>query len=109
MQNSRPSVRGDVVTVPTRQGLEAVDILRRHHLEAVGPVLHDDRGGTLGFVVPTGTAERWNVPGSRCVHRAEGTDWLLPPAPDGLATDPVVLRRALSEAARLIAAADSCE
>ncbi|WP_151775016.1 hypothetical protein [Streptomyces abyssomicinicus] len=109
MQNSRLTVRGDVVTVPTRQGLEAVDILRRHHFEAVGPVLHDDRGETLGFVVPTGTAEAWNVPGSRCVHRVEGTDWLLPPAREGLATDPAVLRRALREAARLIAAADSCE
>jgi hypothetical protein len=109
MQNSRLTVRGDMVTVPTRQGLEAVDILRRHHVEAVGPVLHDDLGETLGFVVPSGTAERWNMPGSRCLHRVEGTDWLLPPASDGLATDPAVLRRALGEAARLIAAADSCE
>ncbi|MGW0606437.1 hypothetical protein [Streptomyces sp. NPDC002644] len=109
MRHDRVTVWGDVVTVPTRQGLEAVDILRRHFVEAVGPVLHDDRGGTLGFVVPSGTAERWNVPGSRCVHRVEGTDWLLPPVSGGLATDPAVLRRALGEAARLIAAADSCQ
>ncbi|WP_225831911.1 hypothetical protein [Streptomyces sp. NK08204] len=119
----------DLVTVPARQGLEAVDILRRGAGEAVGPVLHRDDGGcgtgTLGFLVPAGTAACWDVPGSTCtktdgrglrldpeqpspVPPVEGSDWLLPPGEADLATDPVVLRRALGEAARLIAAADSC-
>ncbi|MYV68137.1 hypothetical protein GT043_19800, partial [Streptomyces sp. SID2131] len=31
----------DLVTVPVRQGLEAVDILRRAGAPAVGPVVHD--------------------------------------------------------------------
>ncbi|KUN59736.1 hypothetical protein AQJ54_39170 [Streptomyces griseorubiginosus] len=110
----------DVVTVPTRHGLEAVDILRRGVGEGVGPVLHDDGGETLGFLVPPGTAAGWDVPGSTCTETdgrglrlapeppVEGSDWLLPPGDADLATDPAVLRAALDEAARLIEAADNC-
>ncbi|MEU6506670.1 MULTISPECIES: hypothetical protein [unclassified Streptomyces] len=109
----------DLVTVPARQGLEAVDILRRGSGDTMGPVLHDDGCGTLGFLVPAGTAACWDVPGSTCTETdgrgmrltpeppVEGSDWLLPPGEADLATDPVVLRRALGEAARLIEAADS--
>ncbi len=109
----------DLVTVPARQGLEAVDILRRGAGDAVGPVLHDG-GATLGFLVPAGTAAGWDVPGSTCTRTdgrglrlnpeppVEGSDWLLPPGEADLATDPTVLRRALGEAARLIEAADNC-
>jgi hypothetical protein len=110
----------DLVTVPTRQGLEAVDILRRGAGDAVGCVLHDDDCGTLGFVVPPGTAAAWDVPGSTCTETdgrglrlapeppVEGSDWLLPPGETDPATDPAVLRAALGEAARIIEAADSC-
>lgn len=112
----------DLVTVPTRQGLEAVDILRRGTGDGVGPVLHDDGGDTLGFLVPPGTAAAWDVPGSTCTGTngrglrlvpdpeppVEGSDWLLPPGEADLATDPAVLRAALGEAARLIEAADNC-
>ncbi|GEC10403.1 hypothetical protein SSP24_80580 [Streptomyces spinoverrucosus] len=116
----------DLVTVPTRQGLEAVDILRRGEVEAVGPVLHDDDGDTLCFVVPPGTAAAWDVPGSTCTETngrgltlapeppaggpevLPGSAWLLPPSEAELATDPAVLRRALGEAARTIEAADNC-
>ena len=110
----------DVVTVPTRHGLEAVDILRRGVGEGVGPVLHDDGGETLGFLVPPGTAAGWDVPGSTCTETdgrglrlapeppVEGSDWLVPPGEADLATDPAVLRRALGEAARMLEAADSC-
>ncbi|GGJ17417.1 hypothetical protein [Streptomyces brasiliensis] len=112
----------DLVTVPARQGLEAVDILRRGAGEAVGPVLHDDGHDTLGFLVPRGTAAAWDVPGSTCTCTGtdgrglrlapdppvEGSDWLVPPGNADLATDPAVLRRALGEAARMIKAADSC-
>ncbi|MCL6669833.1 MULTISPECIES: hypothetical protein [Streptomyces] len=110
----------DLVTVPARQGLEAVDILRRGAGDAVGPVLHDDGCDTLGFLVPPGTAAAWDVPGSTCTETdgrgmslapeplAEGSDWLLPPGEVDLATDPAVLRAALGEAARLIEAADNC-
>lgn len=118
-----PGVACDVVTVPARQGLEAVDILRRGAGEAVGPVLHDDGCDTLGFVVPPGTAAAWDVPGSTCTETdgrglslnlnpeppVEGSDWLLPPGEADLATDPAVLRAALGEAARLIEAADNCQ
>ncbi|MFI9763935.1 hypothetical protein ACIHFB_39080 [Streptomyces sp. NPDC051963] len=111
----------DLVTVPARQGLEAVDILRRGAAgDSVGPVLHDDGCDTLGFVVPSGTAAAWDVPGSTCTETngrglclnpeppVEGSDWLLPPGEADLATDPAVLRAALGEAARLIEAADNC-
>ncbi|GAB2905259.1 hypothetical protein [Streptomyces heilongjiangensis] len=113
----------DLVTVPARQGLEAVDILRRGALDVVGPVmtvgpvLLDDACDTLGFLVPPGTADAWDVPGSTCTQShgrgvvpapAEGADWLVPPGEADLATDPAVLRAALGEAARLIEAADNC-
>ncbi|MEE1752376.1 hypothetical protein [Streptomyces sp. SP18CS02] len=113
----------DLVTVPARQGLEAVDILRRGGAPAVGPVLHDGACDTLGFLVPPGTAAAWDVPGSACTQTSGrglripgvapeppvmGTGWLLPPADSGPVTDPVVLREALGEAARLIEAADNC-
>ncbi|MEU6226508.1 hypothetical protein [Streptomyces sp. NPDC047042] len=112
----------DLVTVPARQGLEAVDILRRGAGDAVGPVLHDDGCDTLGFLVPPGTAAAWDVPGSTCTETngrglslaapdpeppVAGSDWLLPPGDADLATDPAVLRAALGEAARLIEAADN--
>ena len=90
---------------------------------AVGPVLHDDSCDTLGFLVPPGTADAWDVPGSACTQTngrgpalggadspppVAGTDWLLPPGDADLATDPAVLRAALGEAARSIEAADNC-
>ncbi|MFF3447244.1 hypothetical protein ACFYXJ_08935 [Streptomyces sp. NPDC002667] len=115
----RPAAECDLVTVPARQGLEAVDILRRGAADLVGPVLHDG-GDTLGFLVPPGTADAWDVPGSTCTQTngrglrpapeppVEGSDWLLPPGDADLATDPAVLRAALGEAARLIEAADGC-
>lgn len=115
-----PAAGCAVVTVPARQGLEAVDILRRGTGEAVGPVLHDDGGGTLGFLVPPGTAAEWDVPGSTCTETdgrglalppeppVRGSDWLLPPGETDLATDPAVLREALGKAARTIKAADNC-
>ncbi|MGW1063462.1 hypothetical protein ACWD4F_02905 [Streptomyces aureus] len=116
-----PAAECDLVTVPARQGLEAVDILRRGAADHVGPVLHDGGGDTLGFLVPPGTADAWDVPGSTCTQTdgrglratapeppVEGSDWLLPPGDADLATDPAVLRAALGEAARLIEAADGC-
>ncbi|MEV5969788.1 hypothetical protein [Streptomyces sp. NPDC051921] len=118
----------DLVTVPARQGLEAVDILRRGGAPAVGPVLHDGACDTLGFLVPPGTAAGWDMPGSACT-RTDGrglrlpelpelpgpdgatprpADWLLPPGDSGEVTDPAMLRAALGQAARLIEAADGC-
>ncbi|MFI6081452.1 hypothetical protein ACIBBB_10830 [Streptomyces sp. NPDC051217] len=111
----------DLVTVPARQGLEAVDILRRGAGEApsVGPVLLDVNCDNLGFLVPPGTAACWDLPGSACTETAGrglripaeppviGGAWLLPPdSGTGEVTDPAVLREALGEAARLIEAAD---
>ncbi|MFI9027472.1 hypothetical protein [Streptomyces sp. NPDC053560] len=113
----------DLVTVPARQGLEAVDILRLR--DGVGPVLHDGACDTLGFLVPPGTAAGWDLPGSACTQTygggresgprdadappVAGTGWLVPPdGAFGAATDPAVLRAALGEAARTIEAVDRC-
>lgn len=110
----------DLVTVPARQGLEAVDILRLRN--GVGPVLHDRAGDTLGFLVPAGTADGWDLPGSACTPTCgpargavqgappvAGTRWLVPP--DGTyagSTEPAQLRAALGEAARTIEALNRC-
>jgi hypothetical protein len=113
-----PSPAPDMVTVPARQGLEAVDILRLG--AGVGPVLHDGRGDSLSFLVPPGTAAGWDVPGSACTETdgrgftvapgeppAAGGAWLLPPSTSNAeVTDPAVLREALDEAARMIELAD---
>ncbi len=111
----------DLVTVPAREGLEAADILRLW--DSAGPVLHDGTGATLGFLVPPGTADGWDVPGSACAPTrvpaaggggttpppVTGACWLLPPegacAP---ATEPALLRAALREAARVIEVAERC-
>ena len=97
----------DVVTVPSRQGLEAADLLRL--TTGVGPVFHDRSCDSLAFVVPPGTAELWDVPGSRCRRAEEGPEpggWLVPPHTDTAVTDPDVLREALGTAARTIRLAD---
>ncbi|GGO46844.1 hypothetical protein H181DRAFT_05064 [Streptomyces sp. WMMB 714] len=126
MQESGPVVRAaaggvpcDLVTVPVRQGLEAVDILRLR--DGLGPVLCDGAGDTLGFLVPPGTAACWDLPGSSCTQTpgrprtaaqelpAPDAGWLVPPeGAFGVATDASLLRAALGEAARTIKAADSC-
>ncbi|MDX2559015.1 hypothetical protein PV371_05040 [Streptomyces sp. TX20-6-3] len=124
----QPAEPWDLVTVPVRQGLEAVDILRRGAAPAVGPVVHDGTCDTLGFLVPPGTAAAWDMPGSACTRTSgrglrlpelpelpepagdapRPAGWLLPPGDTDPVTDPVVLREALGEAARLIEAADGC-
>lgn len=73
----------DVVTVPARQGLEAVDILRRGTGDRVGPVLHDDDCDTLGFLVPAGTADAWDVPGSTCTQTDGSATAPAAPEPAG--------------------------
>jgi hypothetical protein len=101
MKNHEPRSECDLVTVPARQGLEAVDILRRGALDVLGPVT------TVGPVLPGSTCTQSDGRGA-VLAPAEGADWLLPPGEADLATDPTVLRAALGEAARLIEAADNC-
>jgi hypothetical protein len=111
-RHTPPTEPCDLVTVPTRQGLEAVDLLRLR--TSVGPVLHDSSDDSLGFLVPPGTAAGWDLPGSACTQTngrglalgAEppiaGAGWLVPPHTTTSVTDPAVLRAALGEAARTI-------
>jgi hypothetical protein len=110
--SSEPPPPCDLVTVPTRQGLEAVDLLRLSTGGAgVGPVLADRTGDSLAFLVPPGTADGWDVPGSKCTRPTGGppvpdAGWLVPPHTDTAVTDPTVLRAALGEAARTIELVD---
>ncbi len=115
----RPPAAWDLVTVPSRQGLEAVDIMRLR--TGVGPVLHDVSGDTLGFLVPAGTADDWELPGSACIqtHRkgraapgeppVAGTRWLVAPEHSNPVNDPAMLRLALGEAVRTIEAANGIQ
>ena len=106
-----PAAPCDMVTVPERQGLETVDILRLRG--GCGPVLHEDADSTLSFLVPVGAADAWHLPGRSCTQapppESDG-HWLLPPSPERALTDPALLRAALGEAARTLAASgsDSC-
>jgi hypothetical protein len=124
----------DLVTVPVRHGLEAIDILRLR--DACGAVLcagrraghadgaeradGDEHEEAVAFLVPIGTAEGWparTAPGSFCIpgfgrvlFGGAGVRWLVPPPGEGRPpfTDPDVLREALTEAARTLAASDGC-
>nr|WP_042420952.1 hypothetical protein [Streptacidiphilus anmyonensis] len=113
---SAPRPGCEVVTVPERQGLETVDILRLRG--GCGAVLLDNgsaAGATLSFLVPFGTAADWQLSGSSCravPAPGAGSHWLLPPAsggpgPSPVLTDPAELRAALGEAARTLAASDA--
>jgi hypothetical protein len=98
----------DLVTVPERQGLETVDILRLRG--GCGPVLHEDADSTLSFLVPVGAADAWHLPGRSCTQAPppeSDRNWLLPPSPERALTDPALLRAALGEAARTLAASGS--
>ncbi|MCC9308627.1 hypothetical protein LN042_16305 [Kitasatospora sp. RB6PN24] len=103
------ALRCDTVTVPLRHGLETVDILRLRR--ACGSVVQGATG-VVAFLVPAGTADRWQLSGTSCTPGAAplpATDprWLVPPAgsePAPRLTDPWVLRAALCEAARTLTA-----
>jgi hypothetical protein len=98
----------EVVTVPERQGLETVDILRLRG--ACGPVLHEGGEATLSFLVPVGAADTWHLPGGSEVRTPppdSDRSWLLPPSPECALTDPALLRAALGEAVRTLAASGS--
>ena len=103
-----PATPCDMVTVPERQGLETVDILRLRG--GCGPVLHEDADSTLSFLVPVGAADAWHLPGHSCTQAPppeSDRNWLLPPSPERALTDPALLRAALGEAARPLAASGS--
>ncbi|MBC3842467.1 hypothetical protein GXW82_26550 [Streptacidiphilus sp. 4-A2] len=98
----------DLVTVPERQGLETVDILRLRG--ACGPVLLEDAESTLSFLVPVGAADAWHLPGhswTQAPPPENDRSWLYPPSPGRALTDPALLRAALGEAARTLAASGS--
>ncbi|MFK0113843.1 hypothetical protein [Streptomyces sp. NPDC091217] len=104
----------DAVRAMETVGRRAIEILNEGD-ETVGPVIldHDGPEPRLYFLVPVGTATRWEEPGTvalgqKChvvVPAAEsatppGMHWhVFPPGPRTL-TQPDALRRALSQARR---------
>ena len=107
-QGARSAPPCELVTVPERQGLETVDILRLRG--GCGPVLHEDAESTLSFLVPVGAADAWHLPGrswNQAPPPENDRNWLLPPSPERTLTDPALLCAALGEAARTLAASGS--
>ncbi|GAA1931669.1 hypothetical protein GCM10009716_43480 [Streptomyces sodiiphilus] len=104
----------DLITVPVREGLEAVDVLRLR--DGLGPVVHDSGSDTLTFLVPAGTSGHWDLPASVCSRAGAaarpcgaGRSWLVPPGAAGVRpfTDPARLRRALIEATQTLAVVEA--
>lgn len=102
----------DVIVVPQRPGLDALEILDRDSGHAPGPVLWEPLASPpcLYFLVPTGTADDWDVPNTRALGTAcfipvpgpttlepPSVHWLVPPDPDapGALVDADALREAL--------------
>ncbi|MFJ6213228.1 hypothetical protein ACIQGZ_07850 [Streptomyces sp. NPDC092296] len=104
----------DLLTVPGVLGRPALEVLRGRAVPP-GPVLDDPAGGTLGFLVPVGTADRWIGTGTHCAgdgavvpvphprRSGGGLRWLVPPDGSGRLNDPALLELALHEAAAALA------
>ncbi|MEY9876662.1 hypothetical protein ABH931_006172 [Streptacidiphilus sp. MAP12-33] len=103
----------DVVVVPQRAGLDALEVLDRESGHCPGPVIWDvaPNNPRLYFLVPLGTAATWpsvrgceargettyiGVPGATTIE-PPGVHWLCPPDPDrpGELVDAAALRAAL--------------
>lgn len=101
----------DVLSVPEHLGLTALNLLRRAHPRASGPVLVNSGARRVGFFLPPGPVIEWTGPGVRHVGRGSWVavpppyqsagwrlEWLLPPDGTGVLYDPAVVERALREA-----------
>ncbi|MFJ8357678.1 hypothetical protein [Streptomyces sp. NPDC093984] len=105
----------DVVSVPRRLGLLALDILWDDPLRTPGPTLVDSAALRVGFLVPPDPPGHWTGAGVRHASRgawvavpppyrpAGSLEWIVPPDGSGLLHSPVVLRRALRRAGETLA------
>ena len=87
----------DAIVVPQVRGLDVVEILDHQTDRAPGPILWEPLALTprLYFLVPVGTADAWDVPGTSALGTAcfigvpgpttlepPSIHWLVPPDPD---------------------------
>lgn len=105
----------DVLSVPDRLGLCALDLLRRDMLQTPAPTLVDCTAGRVGFFLPPDPASEWTGSGVRRVgrgswvvvpppYRATGRlGWLVPPDGSGTLHDPGAVEVALREATAVLA------
>ncbi|MFG1668268.1 bifunctional DNA primase/polymerase [Streptomyces sp. Y7] len=106
----------DVLSVPERLGLGALDLLRGMRPRADGPVLMNCGARRVGFFVPPAGVAGWAGSGFR--HAGRGSwvavpppdhsggwrmEWVLPPDGTGALYDPDVVRLALREAGGALA------
>ncbi|MFD3517690.1 hypothetical protein [Streptomyces sp. NPDC058657] len=99
-----------IVVLPTGRSFDAVKVPehvgRRVQKAGVdGPVISDPAGQTMFFLVPPGTASRWEPTGDAVclglnsyltvpvpeVTAAPGPHWIQPPAEEGQLVDPALL------------------
>ncbi|GAB2852004.1 hypothetical protein GCM10027074_18450 [Streptomyces deserti] len=105
----------DVLTVPDRLGLLALDILWHDPLKVPGPTLVDRVAGRVGFFLPADPVSEWVGCGVRHVGRgawvavpppyrpAGRLEWLVPPDGAGTLHTPAALEAALREATSTLA------
>ncbi|MER6711617.1 MULTISPECIES: hypothetical protein [unclassified Streptomyces] len=105
----------DVLSVPDRLGLLALDILWRDPLKVPGPTLVDSAARRVGFFLPPDPVSEWIGFGVRHVGRgswvavpppyrpAGRLEWLVPPDGTGTLHRPGALESALREATGTLA------
>ncbi|MET9384754.1 hypothetical protein ABZY09_27725 [Streptomyces sp. NPDC002928] len=111
----------DVLSVPDRLGLLALDLLWQPDLPVPGPTLVDTAAHRVGFFLPPEPDSRWIGAGLR--HAGKGSwiavpppyrpgrflEWLIPPDGTGSLHKPAALETALRQAhGRLTALAPVC-
>jgi len=105
----------DVLSVPERLGLVALDVLWHAQRGVPGPTLVDSAVGRVGFFLPPDPAICWVGAGVRHAgrgswvavpppYRAAGRlEWIIPPNGTGTLHAPGTLEGALREATRALA------
>ncbi|MFC4503889.1 MULTISPECIES: hypothetical protein [Streptomyces] len=100
----------DVLSVPDRLGLLALDLLWQPGLPVPGPTLVDTAAHRVGFFLPPDPDSRWVGAGLRYAGRGSWVavpppyrpsrflEWLVPPAGTGALHAPVTLELALRQA-----------
>ncbi|MEU0335603.1 hypothetical protein [Streptomyces sp. NPDC006193] len=100
----------DVLSVPERMGLLALDLLWRPGSSVPGPTLVDTAAGRVGFLLPPDPSGGWVGAGLRCAGRgswvavpppyrpARYLEWLVPPDGTGRLHAPGALEAALQRA-----------
>ncbi|ANP52668.1 hypothetical protein J2Z21_000184 [Streptomyces griseochromogenes] len=105
----------DVLSVPDRLGLLAMDLLWRPARPSPGPTLVDTAAGRVGFFLPPDPSAGWGGAGLRYATKgswvavpppyrpARFLEWLVPPDGTGALHEPGALEAALRRASGTLA------